>query len=273
MLQISFLRVGTIVPLTLSAGVLIFLVFYWIEYKRFVLIKNTFAGSAFFAHICEGYVHANVAKQRINKSHFWFWVFGSRYNDLLSSYLQRTVYELDKLEQFPEEKGNNFFWRHSFTSQWKRLHREIFKTVNGSDHYELKDEFGTNPFGQLFPFIVNKIFVLYKKEALVILRTKGYWEFSEFLAEIAKESARYPAQVPFCVIGDDINIRIVSDHPQEVTEKIRSELKKILKNSLHKVSDLTILLESYVLREEKFLKYGSDLWHLKNEIKYEAEKK
>ena len=275
MLLILFLRVGTIVPLALGAValVLIFFVFYWKEYKRFRLLKNTFAGSASFAYICEGYINANVENQRINKNRYLFWLFGSKYNDLLSSYLQRTIYELDRFEQFREEgKGLIISGRHSFDSQWKILRGQIFKPASSPENYELRDGFWCQPFGSLYTLIANKIFALYKKDALLILRTKGYWEFCEFLVETTKESERYSPLVPFC--GNyivDMNICIVSDYQQEVIERIRHEWNKIGTTSPHRLSDLSKLLESYVLKDEKFLKSGSDLYHLKNEIKTESQ--
>ena len=69
----------------------------------------------------------------------------------------------------------------------------------------------------------------------------------------------------------DMNICIVSDYQQEVIERIRHEWNKIGTTSPHRLSDLSKLLESYVLKDEKFLKSGSDLYHLKNEIKTESQ--
>lgn len=257
--------VGSIlVPL---AALVTFAIFYFRKFRKYLLEKNSYADCQFLEDICKGYTSAKIAHAKILRSKFWWYFFGSRYIDLLNFYCQSFIYELDKLEYFEDSRENSpVFRRHSFMSQWKNIHSFIFETSYGdrawnekAAPYKICEEYGDDPFGWMSVVMAGKLFELYKKHALYLLRTKGYVEFSNFLSKYYGKSQRYPHNIPFSAIHrDEFHVKIVYESSLEVAERLRSELKNLLnqkKRTKPLVESLRDLVDTFILSDKKGYHY------------------
>ncbi len=223
----SILLAGSIlVPL---AALALFAILYLRRYKQYLLEKNSYTGYLSLGDLCKGYVFARISHDRMRGSKFWWYFFGVKYIDLLNFESARFQCELDKLEYFEDPKNESFiFGRHSFLRQWIEMHGFLFETSYYSKDYqhELRADVGKDPFGWMGVAIAGKLYELYKKHALYILRTKGYVEFSKFLSEYHDKSQQYPHGIPFSEIyKEKFHLKILDESSMEVAERLRAELK------------------------------------------------
>ncbi len=254
----SILLVGSyVVPL---AVILVFIVLYVRRYKKYLLHKNSYTDCVFFAGCLEAYIFARLeAKKCQTGPSLWWYLFGSKYIDMVNLYSERCVYELDQLNSFEPTDGRPCFTRKAFMSHWKEIHAMLFDQKSygwgsGTTRFRLYFKFGDDPFGSMNDMIQSKLLELYKKQALLILRKDGFREFSEFLHLYDVKSCRYAQNIPFSIITSaSFHEKIVSDHSVEIGERIRQVVRQILgKDRLptneSQVQKLESLTESFLLK-------------------------
>lgn len=232
MSQISIWLVGSIVPLAVALAT--FSVLYFIKYKQYLLEKNNYADCQFLNDLAKGYLFARIAHSKIMQTKFWWYFFGNRYIDLVNFNCERFIYELDKLDHFEESQENSpIFMRTSFLGQWKGIHHVLFTTgySDGRQPFKIHEKFGEDPFGWMSIVIASKLHELYKKHALHVLRTQGYYEFDKFICKYYGKSQNYPHNIPFSAIHREITTNIIREHSQEIGERIRHEMNEIIKGN------------------------------------------
>lgn len=78
--------------------------------------------------------------------------------------------------------------------QWVEMHKVVMEDSYHDDdiQFSVNPSHGKDPFGWMSVIIAGKMFELYRKHALYLLRTKGYIEFDEFLRKYHDKSNQYP---------------------------------------------------------------------------------
>ncbi len=260
MKTISILLVGSyVVPL---AVILVFAILYFVRYKKYLLHKNSCKDCQFLEDAWKSYIFARLWHEECRTGFkLWWYFFGSRYIDLVNYTSERCVYELGQLDCFEGPHDNrSCFHRKAFMRHWEEIRATLFdKVLNSHGYsdenspYEFKPEFNANPFGWMTVMIESKLFELYKKHALQLLRTKGYYKFSEFLLSNYKESEKYPHNAAFSIIASGkFHEKIMWANSQEIGERVQHEVKVILglnnnpKNE-SQVEKLQSLVSTFVL--------------------------
>lgn len=261
----SILLVGSyVVPL---ATILVFLIAYFIRYKKYLLHKNSYKDPQFLGDCWKGYIFARLWQEQCRTGFkLWWYLFGSKYIDMVNFYSERCIYELDQLDRFEESDDNRpFLHRKVFMRHWSIIYNMLFEIDRNynpkfKDDYAYKfdSRFGDDPFGWMTVMIESKMFELYKKHSLLLLRTKGYREFSGFLAKNYNKSKKYPHNAPFSIIASgSFHERIMWDHSVEIGERLQHEVKvilgtsKVIQEESH-AKELQLLLESFVVRGSNF---------------------
>ena len=247
-----------IVPL---AALATFAIFYFRRYKQYLLERNSYKDCQFLEDAWKGYISAQIASEKCRTGFkLWWYIFGTRYIDLVNYTSERCVYELDQLDRFEEATDNKpCFNRKSFMRHWNGMRPMLFETKDfryDDDYspYTFKKEYRDNAFGWMSVMIESKLFELYKKHALQLLRTKGYYAFSEFLESNRRQSKRYPHNAPFSIIASgDFHEKFMKEYSEEIGERIQHEMKVILgtnkvpKTESH-IQKLRSLVETFVLK-------------------------
>ncbi len=243
-----------VVPL---AALALFAILYFIRYRQYLFDKNGYANCQFLEDAWKGYIFANLAlKKYISGSKFWWYFFGPKYIDLVNYCSERCIYELDQLDRFEVPNDNRpCFNRKAFMRHWEEIHNMLFvKGKYANSLYEFRPQYGEDPFGWMTVMIESKMFELYKKHALQLLRTKGYREFSKFLDSYYTKSQLYPHNAAFSIIASGkFHEKIMWDNSQEIGERVRHEVKLILeanKNPENKfrAEQLQLLVDTFVLK-------------------------
>ncbi|HVY36026.1 MAG TPA: hypothetical protein VG982_02000 [Candidatus Paceibacterota bacterium] len=246
-----------VVPL---AALTVFAVLYFIRYKRYVMDKNGFADCQFLEDLWKGYIFARLAFEKHRRgSRFWWFFFGSKYVDLVNFHSQQCVYELDQLDRFEESHDvRPCFNRKSFMRHWKEMHSMLFKdSYYSKGEHTFDEKYGSDPFGWMTVMIKSKLFELYKKRALQLLRTRGYYEFSNFLSSNYDKSKLYPHNAAFSIIASgECHLKIMEENSQEIGERVRHEVKEILcSHKTPKVKSqferLRSLVNTFVIKAER----------------------
>jgi hypothetical protein len=261
MKTISIWLVGSfVVPLAI---LIVFAILYFLRYKKYLLHKNTYKDCQFLEDCWKGYIFACLWQEECRKGFkLWWYLLGSKYIDMVNLYSERCVYELDHLDRFNESNDiHPCFKRKAFMNHWNETHSMLFDRVKDSyghtdwnSPYKFKTEFGDKPFGWMTVMIQSKIFELYKKESLLILRTKGYHDFSNFLVNNYDESTKYPHNAPFSIIASgEFHVKIMMDYSVEIGERLNHEVKTILgRNKIPKtesqIGQLKGLTEGFLLK-------------------------
>ena len=228
MKTISIWLVGSfVVPL---AVILVFAVLYFLRYKKYLLHKNSYKDCQFLEDCWKGYIFARLWQEECRTGFkLWWYLLGSKYIDMVNLFSERCVYELDQLDRFNEPIDNRLcFNRKAFMRHWNETHSMLFDRVKNSyghtdwdSPYKFKAKFGDNPFGWMTVMIESKMFELYKKESLLILRTKGYHDFSNFLVHNYRESKKYPHNAPFSIIASGgFHEKIMQEYSREIGERL-----------------------------------------------------
>lgn len=258
---ISIWLVGSyVVPL---AVLFVFAILYFARYKQYLLDKNSYKDCQFLEDAWKSYIFTRLACEKCRTGFkLWWYFFGSRYIDLVNYTSERCVYELDQLDRFNESNDNRpCFNRKALMNHWNEIQSMLFDRVKNSygytdcnSAYEFRTEYGDNPFGWMTVMIESKMLELYKKESLLILRTKGYHDFSNFLVHNYRESKKYPHNAPFSIIASGVfHMRIMLDYSKEISERLNHEVKTILgKNKIPKtetqIKQLEGLVEDFLLK-------------------------
>jgi hypothetical protein len=258
---ISIWLVGSyVVPL---AVLFVFAIFYFVRYKQYLLHKNSYKDCQFLEDCWKGYIFARLWQEECRTGFKpWWYLLGSKYIDLVNFYSERCVYELDQLDRFDEPNDNRpCFNRKAFMRHWREIHSVLFDNGHYADEfssksspYKFNPKFGDDPFGWMTVMIESKMFELYKKHALLLLRTKGFQKFSEFLASSHDKSQRYPHNAAFSIIASGkFHEKIASDHAVEIGERIHHEVKIILgtdkiPTSESQAKKLEALVENFFLK-------------------------
>ncbi len=256
MKTISVWLVGSyVVPL---AAILVFAVLYFVQYKKYLLRKNSYKDCQFLEDCWKGYIFARMAHEKCRTGFkLWWYLFGSRYIDLVNFYSERCVYELDQLDRFDESNDNRpCFNRKAFMRHWGVVRAMLFDKEASTDGYvyKFKPKFGENPFGWMTVMIESKMLELYKRQSLLILRTKGYHDFSNFLVSNYRESKKYPHNAAFSIIASGkFHEKAMWDNSKEIGERLTHEVKTILgRNKTPKtdfqVKQLENLTEDFLLK-------------------------
>lgn len=188
--NLIFLLVGSIVPLTLS-------IFYFLKNFEYLRFRHNilFEGNS-LALSCLFNSNLFVINRYAKLKYFEKLFFSKKYLDLIDMQTQKLINQIDNLSSYSckEDSGNIY---RSFMFNWKLIHELLFKEGLYDDTCEsftLKSSW-EEVFKIFFPSVGNKLsekmFELYEKEALKILRTKGYFEFSEFIEENEKLFYKY----------------------------------------------------------------------------------
>lgn len=212
--------VGIAVPLTVVFSIYI----NWLN--NFLAIKNAYSNCQTMSDICKGYVITKLHVENVQKNKVRWLIFGSRYIDLLNYQADKLLDEIDMLKTFEiSEENNPLFHRHSFLDQWKEIDRMLLTKFpdNKTDKRELRKYLGEDPFGWMRVIIEGKIFELYRKYVLHILRTNGIIYFNEIITMYDKVSSLYPQSIPMYAICDSISRKIIIDSRIEIAERIWHE--------------------------------------------------
>lgn len=279
---ISIWLVGSyVVPL---AVLFVFAILYFVRYKQYLLDKNSYKDCQFLEDAWKSYIFTRLACEKCRTGFkLWWYFFGSRYIDLVNYTSERCVYELDQLDRFDEPDDNRpCFNRKSFMNHWKEVHSMLFDNGNYADDfssksspYKFNPKFGDNPFGWMTVMIESKLIELYRKHALLLLRTKGFKKFSEFLASSHDKSQRYPHDAAFSIIASaKLYEKIVLDCSSEIGERIRHEVKIILgKNKIPKteaqVNQLEELMADFIMKNFTGTGYTAARYHGLSEARSE----
>lgn len=162
----------------------------------------------------------------------------------------RLKYELDRLSEFekPVSKGFSPLWRRSFLAQFEIVHADLFGV--SMDKYTGPFRFTKKFAGPRTPMdsiIEAKLFELYSKQALLLLRKGGFLPFMNFLYGTQEKFKRYAEEVPFAVLGRDSWISEVSfSNSNEISERLMCFFKDSKSMSLKEVGNFLIFDESFI---------------------------
>ena len=141
----------------------------------------------------------------------------------------RLKYELDRLSEFekPVSKGFSPLWRRSFLAQFEIVHADLFGV--SMDKYTGPFRFTKKFAGPRTPMdgiIEARLFELYQRQALLVLRKGGFLPFMNFLYGTQEKFKRYAEETPFAVLGRDSWIpEIVFPNSDKISERLMNFFK------------------------------------------------
>ena len=218
------------------------LLFFFVRYVKYLMLKRRCSEAITFGELYVAYLLVFRAYQRP----------GSRYISLLLFMTERLKYELDRLTEFekPTTKGFDPLWRRSFLAQFSIAHTALFgvsmETNTGKISFSEKFAGSRTPMDSL---IESRLFELYQKQALLLLRKGGFLPFMIFLYRNKDKFKQYAEEIPFAVLGRDSWIpEIVFPISDEISERLMNFFKNCKKISSKGV-------EVFLIFDKTFMTY------------------